>query len=55
MSGTFPARLPDVPVGVVIPAGIDEQAGRAILVALVHRFGWAYAVWDRQCIDELPD
>ena len=38
----------------VLPAGIDERAGRAILVALVHGFGWAYAVWDRQCIDELP-
>jgi hypothetical protein len=37
------------------PAGIGERAGRAILVALVHGFGWAYAVWDRQCIDEPPD
>lgn len=55
MSDTFPTTLPDLPAGVVIPADIDEQAGRVILAALVHRFGWAYAIWDRQCIDELPD
>jgi hypothetical protein len=55
VSDTLPATLPELPVGVVLPAGIDERAGRAILVALVHGFGWAHAVWDRQCIDELPD
>jgi hypothetical protein len=55
MSDTFPATLPDLPARVVIPADIDERAGFAILAALVHRFGWACAVWDRQCIDALPD
>ena len=52
-SNVFPATLPDLPQGVVVPADLSETDAYHLLAALTHRFGWANAVWDRQVMNDV--